>query len=53
MTLGLRQLFVVGALVVFIVSALFAFGVGSVDQLTILGLTDVGLAAWVASGLVP
>lgn len=43
----------VGALVVFILAALFFFGVGSVSLDDTLGLVAAGLAAWVGSSLVP
>ncbi len=41
----------IGALVLFILAALFFFGLGSVDTDTIFGLVACGLATWVASTL--
>ena len=41
----------IGALVLFILSALFFFGLGNVSIDTIFGLQACGLAAWVASSL--
>lgn len=39
----------IGALILFILAALFFFGVGSVDRDTVFGLVAAGLAAWVGS----
>ncbi len=41
----------VAALVLFVLAALFFFGLGSVDVDTVFGLVSVGLSAWVASTL--
>ena len=41
----------IGALVLFILAALFFFGLGNVSIDTVFGLQAVGLAAWVASSL--
>lgn len=41
----------IAALVLFILAALFFFGLGNVQADTIFGLEAVGLAAWVASTL--
>lgn len=43
----------IASLVLFIIAALLAFGLGSESTTTIIGLTDCGLGAWVASTLVP
>lgn len=43
----------IAALVLFILGALFGFGVGDVTLMTELGLVNVGLACWVGSTLVP
>jgi hypothetical protein len=51
--IGFSFILRVGALVLFIITALFGFGLGGIDLDTILGLISAGLAAWVGSTLVP
>jgi len=53
MTLGFSAVMRIAALVLFVLAALFGFGVGSVDLPTVVGLVSVGLASWVGSTLVP
>jgi hypothetical protein len=50
---GFKLVFVIGAVVVFILAALFGFGVGDIKLDTILGLIAAGLAVWAASTIVP
>jgi hypothetical protein len=51
--IGFGMILRIGALVVFILAALFFFGVGSISLANTLGLVAAGLAAWVGSTLVP
>jgi hypothetical protein len=48
-----NRVLLIGALVLFIIGALLAFGVfGTATLGTIIGLGLLGLACWVAAGLV-
>lgn len=49
----LKWIFIIGAIVVFILAALFLFGVGNVKEATSLGLIAVGLAALAAASITP
>jgi hypothetical protein len=51
--LHLRFVFLIGAIILFILAALFLFGLGNVKTTTDFGLIAVGLAAYVAAALVP
>lgn len=53
MQVNLSIVFRIAALVVFIITALLAFGLGTVSLSTVVGLVAVGLACWVASTIVP
>jgi hypothetical protein len=48
-----RQILIIGAVVLFILGALFFFGLGSVATATAAGLVAVGLACYAAAAVVP
>ena len=48
-----RQILIIAAVVVFILAAIFFFGVGSVGAMTAAGLVAVGLACYAGAAVVP